>query len=153
MPRILKIASLPLGIALLLQLVLGSELQALPIVESKFFAEGPYSFKMEVQVSGGGHYKKKPLQLSSLKLKIKNDRTSSVNLAVKAIRAYSDPVVFKDIETRGFSVAPGRWVTKFYRLPKERQISIGEQGYIEISFENFIIRFSPKERKFQGPIR
>lgn len=155
MPRMIKIAALALGAVFFFQPFWGDELQALPIVESKSFTADSHSFLMEIHVSGGHYKKKRPLMLSSLKLKIRNERTPAGvgDLVVKAIRAYSDPAVLTDIETRGFSIAPGKWVTKFYLLPKKRRIVIGEQGFIEVTFENFIIRFSPKERKFQGPIQ
>ena len=49
-------------------------------------------------------------------------------LKVKAIRVYIAPTVFRDIETRDFSVVPGQWVTKYFRLRKEVQPLLGEKA-------------------------
>ncbi len=117
------------------------------------FSEGPYLFKMEVQVYGSGSPKKNPMPMTSLKVKIKNDRASSKPLVVKSIRAYLDPQIYQDIETKGYPISPAQWVTKYYRLPKRNQPLMGEQASIEIAFDTFTIRFKPRERKFQGPIK
>jgi hypothetical protein len=142
-----------LGVALSLSPLLASELQAFSITEKKMFTQGPYLFQIEVQVSGRGSIKKNPMKMSALKVKIKNDRASSQTLMVKNIRAYLDPRIYQDIETLGYSVTPAQWVTKYYRLPKEKQPLLGEQGLIEITFDTFTIRFKPRERKFQGPAK
>jgi hypothetical protein len=130
-----------------------SDLWAISVSESRIFAEGPYLFKVEVQVGVRGRVKSNPLQMTSFKLKIKNDRASSKTLVVKAIRAYLQPQVYQDIETGGFSVTPAQWVTKFYRLPKAKQPLLRDESRIEIVFEDFAIRFNPRDRKFQGPIK
>jgi hypothetical protein len=83
---------------------------------------------------------------------MKNEKASSEALKVKTIRVYIAPTVFRDIETREFSVAPGQWVTKYFRLRKEVQPLLGEKGYVEIAFETFSIQFHPRERKFHGPV-
>jgi hypothetical protein len=108
---------------------------------------------MEVQVNGRGSVKKAPFRITSLKVKIKNERASSEILKVITIRVYTDPVVYTDIETRGFSVSPTQWVTKYYRLRKEKQPLVNDKGFIEISFENFSVVFSPQERRFLSPFR
>lgn len=129
------------------------DLWAISVSESRIFAEGSYLFKVEVQVNVRGRVKRNPFQMTSLKLKIKNDRASSKTLVVKTIRAYLQPQIYQDIETGGFSVTPAQWVTKFYRLPKAKQPLLREDSHIEIVFEDFAIRFNPKDRKFQGPIK
>jgi hypothetical protein len=144
---------LTLGVALSLSPWLASELQAFSITEKKIFTQGPYLFQIEVQMSGRGSTKKNPMKMTALKVKIKNDRASSQTLMVKSIRAYLDPRIHQDIETAGYPVTPGQWVTKYYRLPKEKQPLLGEQGLIEIAFDTFLIRFKPRERKFQGPVQ
>jgi hypothetical protein len=108
---------------------------------------------MQVQVNGRGSLKKAPFRITSLKLKIKNERASSEILKVKTIRVYTDPVVYTDVETRGFSVSPTQWVTKYYRLRKEKQPLVNDKGFIEISFENFAVIFIPQERRFLAPSR
>lgn len=130
-----------------------TDLWAFSIIEDKMFTDGPYLFKVEVQVSGRGSLKKRPMQLTSLKVKIKNDRASSKTLLVKSIRTYFEPQAYQDMETKGYSIVPAQWVTKYYRLPKNRQISLGEEAFIEIAFETFSLRFRPGDRKFQGPIK
>ena len=141
------------GVIFVLLSFLASELWAVSVTETRMFAEGPYLFKIEFQVSVRGSFKKSPAQMTSLKVKIKNDRASTKALAVKAIRAYLQPQVYQDIETGGFSVTPAQWVTKFYRLPKAKQPLLREDSCIEVAFDDFAIRFSPRDRKFQGPIR
>jgi hypothetical protein len=122
------------------------------ISETRIFSDGPYAFKMEIQFNGTGT-SKKPLQMSSLKVKIKNDRASSEVLKVKTIRAYPETNVFQDIETLGYPISPGQWVTKFYRLSKGKRPVLSDRGFIEIAFENFTIQFYPRERRFSGPTR
>jgi hypothetical protein len=130
-----------------------SEARAFSASESKLFHHGPYAFKMEISLNGNGSLKKaNPIPVSSLKLKIKNEKANSEALKVKTIRVYLAPGVFRDIETRDFSVTPGQWVTKYFRLRKETQPLLGEKGYVEIGFENFSIQFHPRERKFHGPV-
>ncbi len=130
-----------------------TDLWGFSIVEDKMFTDGPYLFKVEVQVLGRGSAKKRPMQLTSLKVKIKNDRASSKTLLVKSIRAYLEPQVYQDMETKGYSISPAQWVTKYYRLPKNKQPFLGEEAFIEIAFETFSLRFRPGDRKFQGPIK
>ena len=136
-----------------LQMVLSPDLPAFTIIENKVFTEGPFQFKLEVQVHGRGSAKKLPMAVSSVKVKIKNEKRSSKTLEVKAVRAYLDRQVFQDIETRGYPVTPGQWVTKYYRLPKEKRPLLGEQGFVQVVFDGFTITFSPRERKFQGPLK
>jgi len=153
MIRFLRIAGMALGFTLFVPLVLSADLWAFTIVEDRHFKEGPYTFKMEVQVNGRGSVKKAPFRITSLKVKIKNERASSEILKVKTVRVYRDPSVYTDIETRGFSVSPTQWVTKYYRLRKEKQPLVSDKGFIEIAFENFAVIFSPQERRFLPPIR
>ncbi len=152
MTRLGRARWLALAISLLLPIFLIPDLWAFSLTENKMFSEGPYLFKMEVEVNGRGSPKKKPMRMTSLKVKIKNDRASSKPLTVKSIRAYLDPQIYQDIETKGYPITPAQWVTKFYRLPKGKQPLLGEQASIEIAFDTFIIRFNPRERKFQGPM-
>ena len=126
-------------------------LLAFTIIEKKTFNEGPFLFKLEVQVYGTGSAKKIPLRVNSVKVKIKNERASSKVLQVKAVRAYHDSKVFRDIETKGYSVIPGQWVTKYFRFPKDTRPLLGEEGFFQVVFEDFTINFRPKERKFQKP--
>ena len=151
----LRWRTIPLALALsfLLPMALSTDLSAFTVIESRIFAEGPFLFKIEVQVYGGGTVKKPPLRVNSVKIKIKNERASSRTLEVKAVRAYLDPQVYQDIETRGYPITPGQWVTKYYRLSKEKRPLLGEQGFIQIVFDGFTITFNPKERKFQGPMK
>ncbi|HYB21400.1 MAG TPA: hypothetical protein VEH09_10730 [Thermodesulfobacteriota bacterium] len=142
---------LALGIALFLPLLLIPDLWAFSVTENKMFSEGPYLFKMEVEVNGRGNPKKNPIRMTALKVKIKNDRASSKPLTVKSIRAYLDSQSYQDIETKGYPITPAQWVTKYYRLPKGKQPLLGEQPSIEIAFDTFTIRFNPRDRKFQGP--
>jgi len=142
---------LALGIALFLLLLLIPDLWAFSVTENKMFSEGPYLFKMEVEVNGRGNPKKNPIRMTALKVKIKNDRASSKPLTVKSIRAYLDSQSYQDIETKGYLIIPAQWVTKYYRLPKGKQPLLGEQPSIEIAFDTFTIRFNPRDRKFQGP--
>jgi hypothetical protein len=127
-------------------------LLAFTIIERKTFKEGSYLFGLEVQVYGSGSAKKIPLRLNSVKVKIKNERASSKVLEVRAVRAYLEPQVFQDLETRGYPISPGQWVTKYYRFPKEKRPLLGEKGFIQIAFDSFTLTFNPRERKFQGPL-
>jgi hypothetical protein len=136
MVRLLKNAFFALGLLFLLQISFSSDLQAFSIAETKIIREGAYTLKLEIQVSGPGKLRKTPIQISSLKVKIKNERASS-----------------KDIETAGYPISPGQWVTKYFRLPKGKKLFLNDQGFIEIVFENFTIQFSPRERKFKGPLK
>jgi hypothetical protein len=130
-----------------------SELWAFSRSESKIFHQGPFVFKLDISLTGNGNLKRSnPIPITSLKLKIKNEKASSEVLKIKAIRIYIAPTVFRDIETRAFSVAPGQWVTKYFRLRKEVQPLLGEKGYVEIAFETFSIQFHPRERTFHGPV-
>jgi hypothetical protein len=135
------------------QMVLSPDLPAFTIIENKVFTEGPFQFRIEVHVHGRGSAKKFPMTVSSVKVKIKNEKRSAKTLEVKAVRAYLDRQVFQDIETRGYPVTPGQWVTKYYRLPKEKRPLLGEQGFVQVVFDGFTITFSPRERKFQGPLK
>ena len=126
---------------------------AFTIIEKKAFTEGSFQFKLEVQVYGSGSAKKTPMRVNSVKVKIKNERVSPKTLEVKAVRAYLAPQAFQDIDTRGFPVTPGQWVTKYYRIPKEKRPLLGEQGFVQVVFDGFTIAFSPRERKFVGPSR
>ncbi len=136
-----------------LSMVFAGDLLAFSINETRIFSTGPYAFKMEISINGTGSLKKRPLKMTSLKVKMKNDRASSEILRVKTIRAFTVEKVYQDIETQGFTISPAQWVTKYYRLRKEKQPTFSERGYIEIAFENFTIQFNPRERKFQGPIK
>jgi len=142
-----------LGLTLFLQTILFSDLWAFTVVEKRNFREGPLTFKIEVQVYGRGNLKKGPLTMSSLKVKIKNEKAGVENLKVKSIRVYAQPTVYMDLETLGYSISSRQWVTKYYRLKKNKQFILGESGYIEIAFENFTILFNPRERNFQGPVK
>ena len=153
MVPLLRNAFFALGLLFLVQVSFSSDLQAFSVAETKIFREGSYTLKMEIQVSGPGKLRKNPVQLSSLKVKIKNERASSQVLKVKTIRAYQEPKVYKDIEIREYSISPGQWVTKYFRLPKGKKPFLSDQGFIEIVFENFTIQFSPRKRKFQGPLK
>lgn len=153
MARLVKTRFIAFGGALFLGLLLIPDLWAFSITESGMFTDGPYLFKMEVQVSGRGSSRKDPMRMTSLKVKIKNDRASSKTLVVKTIRAYLEPQIYQDIETRGYPITPAQWVTKYYRLPKEKQPLLGGQPYVEIAFDTFTIRFNPRERKFHGPAK
>ncbi|MDH4265604.1 MAG: hypothetical protein OEW45_08190 [Deltaproteobacteria bacterium] len=153
MVPLLRNAFFALGLLFLVQVSFSSDLQAFSVAETKIFREGSYTLKMEIQVSGPGKLRKNPVQLSSLKVKIKNERASSQVLKVKTIRAYREPKVYKDIEIREYSISPGQWVTKYFRLPKGKKPFLSDQGFIEIVFENFTIQFSPRKRKFQGPLK
>ncbi len=134
-------------------LLFSSDLKAFSITENKMFSEGPFLFKIEVQLSGSGSAKKNPMRMTSLKVKIKNDRASSQTLTVKTIRAFLEPQVYQDIETKGYPIAPSQWVTKYYRLSKEKQPILGENASIEVTFDSFKVKFHPREKKFQGPIK
>jgi len=153
MVPLLRNALFALGLLFLVQVSFSSDLQAFSIAEKKIFRQGSYTLKLEIQVSGPGKLRKNPVQLSSLKVKIKNERASSEVLKVKTIRVYQEPKVYKDIEIREYSISPGQWVTKYFRLPKGKKPFLSDQGFIEIVFENFTIQFSPRERKFQGPLK
>ncbi len=153
MVRFLRIAFMAWGFTLFLQMIPFNDLWAFSINETKIVKETPYAFKMEVQVRGSGNLKKGPARMTSLKVKIKNEKAGSEILKVKTIRVYPQPKVYTDVETVGYSIPPGNWGTKYYRLPKEKQPILSTGGYIEIGFENFAIQFNPRERKFEGPIR
>jgi hypothetical protein len=151
--RFAKIGS-GLGFVLLLQIIQPHPLPAFSITKAKLFSEGAYTFQMEILISGHNVAKKRmPFKMSSLKVKIKNKRASSEILKVQAIRAHLSPNAHQDIETKGYPIDPGQWVTKYYRLSEEKRPIIGEQGYIEIAFEHFTVRFNPRDRTFQGPIK
>lgn len=153
MVRILRIALMAFGFMLFVPLILSADLWAFTIIQTSNFKEGPYTFKMEVQVYGRGSAKKAPLRITSLKVKIKNEKASSEILKVKTIRVYTEPGAYTDIQTRGYSVSPSQWVTKYYRLRKEKQPAVSDKGFIEINFENFTVTFSPWERRFLAPFR
>lgn len=140
-----------LGIIFLLPLMFNNELFAYSVTESKIFAVGSYAFKLEIQISGKGNLKKSSsLPISSLKIKIKNDRASSQDLKVKAIRIFREPMVYQDVETKAFVIPPGNWTTKYFRLSRRGKHSITPQGFVSIEFENFSIHFRVWERKFQA---
>ena len=153
MHRLLKTICILLALFFIFQMAFSPGLLAFTIIEKKTFNEGPLLFRLEVQVYGSGSAKKIPLRVNSIKVKIKNERASSKALEVKAVRAYLEPQVFQDLETRGYPVSPGQWVTKYYRLPKEKRLLLGEKGFIQISFDGFTLTFNPRERKFQGPLK
>jgi hypothetical protein len=154
MSRWLARIGIGLGFILLLEMIQPHPLPAFSIAKANIFTEGAYTFHLEVRVSGHNLAKKRmPLKMSSLKVKIKNKRASSEILKVRAIRAYLSPNAHQDIETKGYPISPGQWVTKYYRLPEEKRPIIGEQGYIEIVFEHFTVRFNPRDRTFQGPLK
>jgi hypothetical protein len=143
-----------LGFILLLEMIQPHPLPAFSIAKAKIFSAGVYTFQMEVRVSGHNLTKKRTaFKMSSLKVKIKNKRASSGILKVRAIRAHLSPNAHQDIETKGYPISPGQWVTKYYRLSEEKRPVIGEQGYIEIAFEHFTVRFNPRDRTFQGPLK
>jgi hypothetical protein len=142
-----------LGLTISLQTILFADLWAFTVIEKKNFREGSLPFKMEVQVYGRGNLKKGPITMSSLKVKIKNEKAGPENLKVKTIRVYAQPNVYLDLETLGYSISPRQWVTKYYRLKKNKQFILNESGYIEIIFENFSILFNPRQRNFQGPLK
>jgi len=151
--RPLSKALLAAGLFGLVQICFSSDLQAFSsIVETQTFRQAPYTFKLEIEVSGPGKLKRDLIQLSSVKVKIKNERASSGVLKVKAIRAFQEPHIFKDIETRSFSISPGQWVTKYLRFSKGKKPFLSDKGFIAIVFENFTIQFNPQERKFKGPL-
>jgi hypothetical protein len=142
-----------LALFFFLQMAFSPGLFAFTIIEKKTFNEGPFLFKLEVQVYGSGSAKKIPLRVNSVKVKIKNERASSKALGVKAVRAYRDSQLFQDIDTKGFPVAPGQWVTKYFRFPKDTRPQLGGEGFFQVIFEDFTITFSPRERKFLGPLK
>ena len=150
MVRPLSKALFALGLLGFMPIGFSSDLQAFSVAETQMFRQDRYIFKLEVQAAGPGKLRREMIQLSSLKVKIKNERASSEVLKVKAIRAFQEPPIFKDIETRSFSISPGQWVTKYYRLSKGRKPFLSERGFIAIVFENFTIQFSPQERKFKA---
>jgi len=151
--RLLKAIFITLAFFFFFQMVFSPRLFAFIIIEKKTFNEGPFLFKLEVQVYGSGSAKKIPLRVNSVKFKIKNERASSKVLQVKAVRAYHDSKVFRDIETKGYPVTPGQWVTKYFRFPEDTRPLLGEEGFFQVVFEGFTINFSPRERKFLGPLR
>jgi hypothetical protein len=150
--RLLRTLCIVFGFFFFFQLAFSPGLWAFTIIEKKTFKEGSFLFRLEVQVYGSGSAKKIPLRVNSVKVKIKNERASSKVLEVKAVRAYLEPQVFQDLETRGYPVSPGQWVTKYYRFPKEKRLFLGEKGFIQIAFDGFTLAFNPRERKFQGPL-
>jgi hypothetical protein len=152
MMRPLSKALLAVGLFGLMQMGFSSDLGAFSVSETQIFRHGPYTFKLEIQAKGPGKLKRDLIQLSSLKVKIKNERVNSEVLRVKIIRVFQEPNFFKDIETRSYSISPGQWVTKYLRLSKEEKPFLGHKGFIAIVFENFTIQFSPQERKFKGPL-
>ncbi len=153
MTRGVKVSAIAFSIGLLLSIFSASSLSAFSSSETTTFHRGPFAFKIEISVKGNGSLKKQnPTSITSIKLKMKNERASSEALRVKTIRVYTTPNVFQDVETREFTVSPGQWVTKYFRLRKDAQPILGEKGYIEIAFENFVIQFHPRERRFQGPV-
>jgi hypothetical protein len=141
-----------LGLFFFFQLAFSPSLLAFTIIEKKTFKQGAFLFRLEVQVYGSGSAKKIPLRVNSVKVKIKNERASSRALEVKAVRAYLEPQVFQDLESRGYPISPGQWVTKYYRLAKEKRPLMGEKGFIQIAFDGFTLTFNPRERKFEGPL-
>jgi hypothetical protein len=147
--RLLKAIFIPLASFFVLQMAFSPDLFAFTIIEKKTFNEGPFLFRLEVQVYGSGSAKKIPLRVNSVKVKIKNEPASPKVLAIKAVRAYRNAQVFQDIETKGYPVAPGQWVTKYFRFPKDTRPFLGEEGFFQLVFEGFTINFSPRERKFQ----
>jgi hypothetical protein len=153
MVRFLRIAFMALGFNLFLQMIPVTDLWAFTIIETKIVRESPYAFKMEVQVNGRGTFKKGSVRMTALKVKIKNEKVGSEILKVKTIRVFQESKIYTDVETVGYSIPPGNWRTKYYRLRKEKQPILSGQGYVEICFENFAIQFYPREHKFQGPIR
>jgi hypothetical protein len=136
-----------------LHMALSPDLPAFTIIENKVFTEGPFQFKLEVQVYGRGSAKKLPMTVNSLKVKIKNEKRSTKPLEVMGVRAYLSPQVFQDIETKGYPIAPGQWVTKYYLLPKEKRPLLGKEGFVQVAFDGFTITFSPRERIFLGPLK
>lgn len=153
MGRVLRVAYILCGFILFLQMTWPADLGAFYISETQTFQEGPYTFKMEVQVYGRGNPKKNPIRITSLKVKIKNGKGSPQALRVKAIRAYSGPQIHSDIETLGYTISPAQWVTKFYRLRKAQQPLLSDKGFFQIDFEGFAIRFNPRDRQFLGPTK
>ncbi len=152
MIRVEKVSAIAFFIALLLSISFPAPVAAFSSSETTTFHQGPFAFKIEISVKGDGSLKKQaPLPITSIKLKMKNDRASSEVLRIKAIRVYASPTVFREVKTREFAVSPGQWVTKYFRLRKNSQVLLEEKGYIEIAFENFVIQFHPRERKFSGP--
>ncbi len=127
-----------------------ADLNAFYISETQQFQQGPYTFKMEIQVYGRGSPKKNPMRITSVKVKIKNEKASSEILKVRAIRAFCATETRNDIETLGYTISPAQWVTKFYRLPKDKQPLFNRDGFFEVDFEKFTVRFNPRDRQFQG---
>ncbi len=150
MTRKLRIAGLVVSFSLFLIWIWPADLDAFYISETRQCRQGSYTFKMEIQVYGRGSPKRNPMRVTSVKVKIKNEKASCEVLKVKAIRAFSGADVHSDIETLGYTISPAQWVTKFYRLPKERQPLVSLDGFFEIDFEQFAVRFSPRDRLFQG---
>jgi hypothetical protein len=153
MIRPVGIFAIALSISLFLPSFAAPELWAFTASEKQTFHHGPFAFRIEMTVKGNGSLKKQnPIPITSLKVKMKNERASSESLKVKTIRVYFVPNVFRDVATREFTVTPGQWVTKYFHLRKDLQPLLGERGYIEVAFENFVIQFYPRERKFSGPV-
>jgi hypothetical protein len=150
MSRRLRIAGLAVAWGFFLFTMWPENLDAFYISETQDFQKGPYTFQMEIQVYGRGSPKKNPLRVTSVKVKIKNKKASPEPLKVVAIRAYSAADTHSDIETLGYTISPSQWVTKFYRLPKEKQPLLNRDGFFEVDFERFAVRFSPGNRQFQG---
>jgi hypothetical protein len=148
MRRKLGIAGLAVGWGFFLIMMWPANLDAFYISETQEFQKGPYTFKMEIQVYGRGSPKKNPLRVTSVKVKIKNKKASSEALKVKAIRAFTAADTHRDIETLGYTISPSQWVTKFYRLPKDKQPLLSGDGFFQVDFERFAVRFSPRDRQF-----
>jgi hypothetical protein len=152
MTRFVRNLAIPFFLGLFLPPFLAADSWAFTASEKQTFHHGPFAFKVEMSVKGNGSLKKQiSIPITSLKVKMKNERASSEPLKVKTIRVYFAPNVFRDIATREFMVTPGQWVTKYFHLRKEFQPLLGERGYVEVAFENFAIHFYPRERKFLGP--
>ncbi len=146
-----KVCAILLAWGFLMATIWAPGLGAFYISEVQKFQEGLYTFKMEVQVYGRGSMKKNPLRVTSFKVKIKNEKSSFHNLKIKSIRAYPVPERHSELETLGYTISPAQWVTKYYRFKKEQQPLLTTQGFFQIEFEDFSIRFNPCQRQFQGP--
>jgi hypothetical protein len=153
MARFASILAVLLFMGFLLAPLGASDSWAFTASEKQTFHHGPFAFKIEMSIKGDGSLKKQiPIPITSIKVKMKNERASAESLKVKAIRVYFVPSVFREVATREFTITPGQWVTKYFHLRKESQPLLGEKGYIEVIFENFSIQFYPREHKFVGPV-
>ncbi len=148
--RKLKIAGILGALGLFLMGAWSGNAGAFYISETKEFHEGPYTFKIEIQVYGRGSPKRNPMRITSVKVKIKNEKASSDVLRVVGIRAFPASDTRRDIDNLGYAISPAQWVTKFYRLPKERQPLFSRDGFFQVEFEKFAIRFSPRDRRFEA---